>query len=725
MARAITTDLCVIGAGSAGLAVAAGAVQMGAEVVLIEKGRMGGDCLNYGCVPSKSLIAAGKAAQTVRTAARFGVNGHEPAIDFQAVHDHVKGVIAAIAPHDLEERFAGLGVKVVRAPARFVGPREVAAGEARITARRFVVATGSSPALPPVPGLAEAPHLTNETVFDLTERPEHLIVLGGGPIGCELAQAQRRLGARVTLLELFTILPKDDPAAVEVVRRQLVAEGIDLREQVAVTGVEREGNGVAITLEQAGVQERLTGSHLLVAAGRRANVEGLGLAAAGVEHSPKGIKVDARLRTTNRRIYAIGDVAGGLQFTHVAGYHAGIVIRNALFRLPAKVDTSAVPWVTYTEPELAQVGLERSCREGARPRGRGPDLAVRRQRPGAGRARDRGIRQGAGRPPRPHSRRDDRRRARRRADPAVGAGDQHRPQDRQHGAVRGTLPHARRGLQARRGQPLHAEAVQRAHQEDRPLAAASALTPRGIDHGQPFRRRGPTVEPLAAPPVAAGGPRAGDRRGLRPRPRSPPDLRGAARASRGADRAGRRPPAARGAGFVLVYATVIALSVPGGAVLTIAGGFMFGSVFGTLLVVVAATLGATAGLPDRQERARRSLRARAGPFLKRMEAGFQQDALNYLLVLRLIPLFPFWIVNLVPAFLGVPLRTYVLGTFLGIIPGSFVFASVGAGLGSVLDSGQEFSPASVLTPQIVIALVGLAVLALLPVAYRKWRSRRG
>jgi uncharacterized membrane protein YdjX (TVP38/TMEM64 family) len=177
--------------------------------------------------------------------------------------------------------------------------------------------------------------------------------------------------------------------------------------------------------------------------------------------------------------------------------------------------------------------------------------------------------------------------------------------------------------------------------------------------------------------------------------------------------------------FVLVYAAVIALSVPGGAVLTIAGGFMFGSVFGTLLVVVAATLGATLVFLIARSALGDPLRARAGPFLKRMEAGFQQDALNYLLVLRLIPLFPFWIVNLVPAFLGVPLRTYVLGTFLGIIPGSFVFASVGAGLGSVLDSGQEFSPASVLTPQIVIALVGLAVLALLPVAYRKWRSRRG
>ena len=357
MSDPIATDLCVIGAGSGGLAVAAGAVQMGAEVVLVEKGKMGGDCLNYGCVPSKSLIAAGKAAQTIRTAGRFGVNGHEPAIDFAAVHAHVHGVIAAIAPHDSEARFAGLGVRVLRAPARFTGPREIEVAGQRVQARRFVIATGSSPAVPALPGLAEAPYLTNETIFDLTERPEHLIVLGGGPIGCELAQAHRRLGARTTVLQRRAILPKDDPAAIEVVRRQLLAEGIDLREQVEVTGVEREGNGVAVRVRQAEVEERIVGSHLLVATGRRANVEGLGLEAAGVDYSPKGIAVDARLRTSNKRIYAIGDVAGGYQFTHMAAYHAGIVIRNALFKLPAKVDTRAVPWVTYTEPELAQVGL--------------------------------------------------------------------------------------------------------------------------------------------------------------------------------------------------------------------------------------------------------------------------------------------------------------------------------------------------------------------------------
>jgi pyruvate/2-oxoglutarate dehydrogenase complex dihydrolipoamide dehydrogenase (E3) component len=357
MAEAVQTDLCVIGAGSGGLAVAAGAVQMGASVVLIEKGKMGGDCLNYGCVPSKSLIAAGKAADAIRNAGRFGVNGHEPEIDFPGVHDHIKGVIAAIAPHDSQERFEGLGVRVIRAQARFVGPQEVEVDGQRIRARKIVVATGSSPAVPPSPGLADVPHLTNETVFDLTERPQHLVVIGGGPIGCELAQAYRRLGADVTILELFSILPKDDPAAVDVVRSRLRADGLRLCEPVEVKRIDRDGNGIAVTINEAGVERRITARPLLVAAGRRANVDGLDLEAGGIEYNAKGIKVDARLRTTNKRAYAIGDVAGGFQFTHMAAHHAGVVIKNALFKLPAKVEHRAVPWVTFTEPELAQVGL--------------------------------------------------------------------------------------------------------------------------------------------------------------------------------------------------------------------------------------------------------------------------------------------------------------------------------------------------------------------------------
>jgi pyruvate/2-oxoglutarate dehydrogenase complex dihydrolipoamide dehydrogenase (E3) component len=363
----IHADLCVIGGGSGGLSVAAGAAQMGAKVVLIEKGKMGGDCLNTGCVPSKSLIAAAHAAQSVRGGARFGVNGHEPEIDFLAVRDHLRKVIAGIAPHDSVERFEGLGVVVIQAAAHFTGPREVAAGRQRVRAKRFVVATGSAPGLPPVPGLAEAPFLTNETVFDLAERPEHLIVIGGGPIGVEMAQAQRRLGARVTLLEAFTILAKDDPDAVEVVRRRLIAEGVELREGAKIRRVEQRGNGVAVVLgDEAGEDggQEIQGSHLLVSAGRRPNVNGLGLEAAGVNYSAKGIEVDARLRTSNRRIFAIGDVAGGFQFTHMAGYQAGIVIRNALFRLPARVKYHAVPWVTYSDPELAHVGLnEASARQ--------------------------------------------------------------------------------------------------------------------------------------------------------------------------------------------------------------------------------------------------------------------------------------------------------------------------------------------------------------------------
>ncbi len=358
MSTTIKADLCIIGAGSGGLSVAAGAAQMGARVVLIEKHKMGGDCLNYGCVPSKALIAAAHAADVVRGAGQFGVNGHEPDIDFLKVHDHVKGVIAAIAPHDSVERFEGLGVDVIQDHGRFVARREVEAGGHRIRARRFVIATGSKAAVPTVEGIDDVPYLTNETVFDLTERPEHLIVIGGGPIGSELAQAHRRLGARVTLLQRSTILPKDDPDAVDVVRMRLIEDGVAVREMVDIRRVERDGNGIAVTLRRHGVEERLTGTHLLIAAGRRPNVEGLGLEDAGIAYTPQGIDVDDRLRTSNRRVFAIGDVSCPYQFTHVAGYHAGIVIRNALFHMPAKADHGSVPWVTYTDPEVAHVGLQ-------------------------------------------------------------------------------------------------------------------------------------------------------------------------------------------------------------------------------------------------------------------------------------------------------------------------------------------------------------------------------
>ncbi len=354
MKETLTPDLCVIGAGSGGLAVAAGAVQMGASVVLVERGRMGGDCLNYGCVPSKSLLAAARLADSWRRSSEFGVSYQPPRIDFAAVADSVQRVIARLAPNDSAERFERLGVRVIAAEARFVDRRTVRAGPAVIRPRRFVIATGSMPVVPPIPGIDTVPYLTNETVFANRVLPEHLVVIGGGPIGIELAQAHRRLGAAVTVIDAGPLLPREDPELAGRLTALLAAEGIALKPSVSIVGI--EGSAAAITVVPA-TGERITGSHLLVAAGRRPDTAALDLAAAGIEASVRGITVDARLRTTNRRAFAIGDAAGGPQFTHVALYHAGIVIRNALFRLPARVDYRALPWVTYTDPELAQTGL--------------------------------------------------------------------------------------------------------------------------------------------------------------------------------------------------------------------------------------------------------------------------------------------------------------------------------------------------------------------------------
>ena len=357
MTGTIKADICVIGAGSGGLSVAAGAAQLGARTVLIEHGRMGGDCLNYGCVPSKSLLAAGHAAARPRGATAFGVDFALPSIDGGRVYGHVRDVIAGIAPHDSVERFEGLGCTVLQAHARFVGPDAVEAGDTRVVARRFVIATGSSPRVPSIPGIDATPYLTNETIFALGTVPAHLIIVGGGPIGVEMAQAHRQLGARVTVLEIGSLLPKDDPELVAVLRARLQGEGIELIEGVQIASVAAAAAGIEVTLLRNGSSAVLSGTHLLIATGRQPNVDDLDLEKAGIDVTPKGIAVDARLRTRNHRVYAIGDVTGGYQFTHVAGYHAGIVIRNVLFRMPSKVDRAVIPWVTYTDPELAQVGL--------------------------------------------------------------------------------------------------------------------------------------------------------------------------------------------------------------------------------------------------------------------------------------------------------------------------------------------------------------------------------
>ncbi len=363
MSKIIHTDICVIGAGSGGLSVAAGAVQMGAETVLVEGGKMGGDCLNYGCVPSKALLAAAHRAQATNGNNAFGLSATRPKVDFAGVMQHVKQTIEAIEPMDSVERFSRLGVNVVQAYGQFIDARTLRAGDKTIRAKRFVIATGSSAYIPPIRGLSSAPYLTNETLFDLQKKPAHLMILGAGPIGVEMAQAFARLGSRVTLIESAPrILGREDSELTATIEAQLAADGVDIKCGVAVQRVSHESNknGHVISLKIG--DETLQGDQLLVATGRRANIDKLNLEAAKIAttETPQGlafIDVDNRLRTSNRRIFAIGDVSGGPQFTHAAGYHAGIIIRNILFHLPAKVDLHALPRVTYSRPELAHVGL--------------------------------------------------------------------------------------------------------------------------------------------------------------------------------------------------------------------------------------------------------------------------------------------------------------------------------------------------------------------------------
>lgn len=353
----ITVDLCVIGAGSGGLSVAAAAAGLGRSVVLIEKHKMGGDCLNYGCVPSKALLAAARRAHVIRTSSSFGIEPVSPNVDWEGVRGHIRKVIADIAPNDSVERFTGLGVRVIQSRARFVDKRTLEAGEHRIRARRFVIATGSSPVVPPIPGLDSVPCFTNETIFDNAAPIPHLIVIGGGPIGFELAQAYRRLGSRVTVLEAATALGKEDPELAPHVLKALREEDVDIREGLTVERVDGHDGEIRVTAKSGGASEVIEGTHLLVATGRRPNIADLNLEAAKVKYDKAtGIKVNRGLVTSNRRIFAIGDCSGGPQFTHVANYHAGIVIRRALFRLPSKVDETVLPRVTFTDPELAYVG---------------------------------------------------------------------------------------------------------------------------------------------------------------------------------------------------------------------------------------------------------------------------------------------------------------------------------------------------------------------------------
>jgi pyruvate/2-oxoglutarate dehydrogenase complex dihydrolipoamide dehydrogenase (E3) component len=352
-------DIVVIGGGAAGLTVAAGGAALGAKVALVERHRLGGDCLWYGCVPSKTLLKSAHVAHQMRQAYRYALAPGDPRPDLAAVMERVAAVIRGIEPNDSPERFRSLGVEVLFGEGRFCARDAFEVAGRRLTARTFVIATGSRPTVPSIPGLSATPYLTNETLFDLREHVDSLIVVGGGPVGCELGQAMARLGSKVTIVEMGPrLLPREDPDLVAVVARQLVADGVTIHCDAVLTGVGgARGNLTATFVRANGAQQTLAGTHLLFASGRTPNLDGLDLAAAGVSVEHDRVVVDGKLRTTNPAIYAIGDVAGGLQLTHVAEHEAGVVLRHAIFRMRWARPSAVVPWCTFTSPELARVGL--------------------------------------------------------------------------------------------------------------------------------------------------------------------------------------------------------------------------------------------------------------------------------------------------------------------------------------------------------------------------------
>jgi pyruvate/2-oxoglutarate dehydrogenase complex dihydrolipoamide dehydrogenase (E3) component len=355
--KELKPELCVIGGGPGGLTVAGATAVFDVKSVLIEKDRLGGASLNRGSVPAQALIAAAARIHAARTNARFGIKAGRINVDFGAVDAYVRATIGALSPNASHERLGGLGVNLIKATARFVDPRTVVAGDFVIKARRFVIATGSLPVIPAIPGLPVTPHLTEETIFQLREIPRHLIVIGAGTVGLEMAQVFRRLGAEVTVLEAATPLAGSDPEAADVVVHALAREGVKLRTGVAIAKVGRVLAKLQVVLTGEAGEETIEGSHLLIAAGRRPNLDDLALEAGGIRSTEHGLVLDRSLRTTNKRVYAAGDVAGGLKATQVAEYHAGLVIRHTLFGAAIKVNHETVPWVTYTDPELAQVGM--------------------------------------------------------------------------------------------------------------------------------------------------------------------------------------------------------------------------------------------------------------------------------------------------------------------------------------------------------------------------------
>ena len=354
-------DLVIVGGGSAGLTAAGFAVQLGGRVALVEKHRLGGDCTWTGCVPSKTLLKAARVAHEMRTADLHGLSPVEPTVDLKRVMSHVRAVVADVYQHESPEALRADGIDVFLGPARFLDPHTLAVGETALASRRVLLATGAHPFIPPIAGLEDVDYLTYGSVWDLEAMPRHLLVIGAGPVGCEMAQAFRRLGAEVTLVEgTERVLSQDEPEASLLLAQKFAEEGIDLRFNATVQRAWQDGDGIHLVASG----DEIVGDALLISVGRRPNVGGLGLEEAGVGYSERGVQVDEYLRTSQKHIYAAGDCIGGYQFTHYAGWQAFMAVRNAFLPGASRGVIDRVPWATFTDPEVAHVGLsEAQARE--------------------------------------------------------------------------------------------------------------------------------------------------------------------------------------------------------------------------------------------------------------------------------------------------------------------------------------------------------------------------
>jgi pyruvate/2-oxoglutarate dehydrogenase complex dihydrolipoamide dehydrogenase (E3) component len=357
MPQPLTPDLCVIGAGPGGLAAAAKAASYGVSVVLVERARMGGQSLYSGAVASTALAAAAKRFHEIQNAWNFGVRAADFSVNHREVAEYVQSVIHAAAPNVSAERYNGLGVDLVKGSARFLDPLTAVAGPYEIKARRFIIATGSAPLIPPIPGLDRVPYFTNETIFLHQHRIPHLLIVGGGAWALELAQAYRRLGSSVTVVTSGPALPRDDPELRNHLLKCLKEEGVRVLENARIERIEPFGSNVQAVFAMLGKSYSIEGTHVLLAMGRAPNVADLGLDAAGIKYTERGIVVSKGLRTTNKKIFAIGDVTGETELAHAAEHHASVALKNALFRLPVRAHPETMPWVTLTDPEVAHVGL--------------------------------------------------------------------------------------------------------------------------------------------------------------------------------------------------------------------------------------------------------------------------------------------------------------------------------------------------------------------------------